>query len=134
MPGNRTNVRLNDKCMEDLERIRTSRNLKSLTAAIELAAAEYVDSRQLIELQAATDAKLDLLKKYTNELRRSEYLVIGLLNAITLKLDISDVPPHHDKVFRSPALQSAHNHLDTYMNEILTRNRERAMEKEAQNE
>lgn len=116
MDSPRTNLRLSEKCREDLAKIQESAGLKTMTAAIERAAATYAQ-------QADMNATLRLIKKYLNELRRNDYLILDLLNAFALQMDVSQLPPHHIKNMRSPALQSAHDNLSGYLNDVLTRNK-----------
>lgn len=115
MNSSRSNYRLSDECLRNLELIQTQHGLKSITAAIEFAAAN-------LRPQADLYKQVELMKKHINELRRNEYLVIDLLNALTLQLDISTVPPHHVSAMRSPALNDAQKNLRGYLDTIAAKN------------
>lgn len=119
--NNRVNLRLSNECMAHLTAAQKENNLKSLTAAVELTAAAYQSNQKLIKKAESIDVQLAQLKKYINELRRNNYLIISLLNAITLQQGTALVPMHHDKRFRSPALATAHDNLAVYMKEVMTR-------------
>lgn len=134
MSSNRTTLQISDQCMANLREIKESNGLKSITAAIEYAAAAHVGTQEAVEQQRRLERTLAQHKKYLNELRRNDYLIIALMNAITLSLDVSYAPPHHDKLFRSQALQAAHENLSAYLDSIMTRNMEYSDNSEVQNE
>lgn len=119
MNSSRSNYRLSDECLRNLELIQAQHGLKSATAAIEFAAAN-------LRPQADLYKQIELMKKHINELRRNEYLVIDLLNALTLQLDVSTVPPHHVSAMRSPALNDAQSNLKGYIDAVLTKNKDLA--------
>lgn len=121
MESTRKNLHLSKDCMDSLTQIMEQTSAKSVTAAIELAAAAYSSSAALADLQAATNHQLELIKKHVNELRRNNYIIIALLNAMVIDMDISMVPMHHEKQLRSPALTSAHENLSIYLSEVMTK-------------
>ena len=66
---------------------------------------------------------LKLSKRYLNELRRNEFMVLDLLNAMCIVLNISSVPSHADSQNHGTALTDAMENLRQYMRDIFTRNR-----------
>lgn len=127
MSATRSTYSFSEECLHQLEAIRAEHGLKSITAAIEFIAAGWATQQALLKT-------LELLKKYTNELRRNDYLCIDLLNAITIQQDISVVPPHHERTMRSPALQDSYKNLNDYLNSIATKNKDGASALEEMNE
>lgn len=69
----------------------------------------------------ASQRELKLHRKYLNELRRNEFLILDLLNAICMNLNVETVLDHSQKDFVGPALADAKNNLSSYLHNILTR-------------
>ena len=118
----RKEFRLSAECLEHLNQIKQTQGLGTLTATVEYAArkcAEGITNHDAVQevLHIA-----DLNKKYLNELRRSTYVIIALLNALMLSpsIDIPAVPMHHEKNFRSPELLAAQSNLEVFLADVLT--------------
>lgn len=115
----KTSVYLSGEIKETLKEIMAENGLSTISAAIGFAVSHHQGNAQMAH-------ELALLKKYANEIRRNNYILIGLLNAVTLHLDVSYVPPHHVKSMQSTALQAAHVNLSEYLDEIMAKNRDAA--------
>lgn len=120
MSKQRFNMAFSEECVELLEKIKLENNLTSVTAAIEFAVSSHQGIQELQASLLENKKQTALLKKHINELRRNEYLIISMLNAMTLQLNVPTAPMHHEKKFRSPALIAAHNNLAIYLNEVMT--------------
>lgn len=116
----KTSVRLSKKCLDEIKKIQQENNLKSYTAGIEFMAGLYSSTNEFNQQLKEMDRKINLTIKHINELRRNDYLLIDLLNAVTMELNISEVVMHHKAAFRSSALQSAMDNLSVYLNEVQT--------------
>ena len=113
--------RLSPECLDQLRMIKVENGLSSITAAIEFSASAYSGTKELLAALGTADHKMSNINKSINELRRNDYLILALLNAISVEMDISNVPPHHDSKFRSPALSSAHENIQGFLADVMTK-------------
>ena len=121
-------IRISEQCLSDLYCLMEKYDLHSLSATIEFLVQDYSllqqEQKQIAERLHPIERITSLNKKYLNELRRYNFLLLELLNAICMQQNVSICPPHMNKDFRSQALQIAYGNLDRYMQDVLTKNKE----------
>lgn len=120
MTKKKTSIKLSENTIQEIEVIKGRYHLNTNTAAIEQAVHVYATQEDILK-------ELALMKKYLNEIRRNNYLELGLLNAITITLNVPTAMPHQDPKYQSMALISAHENLSIYLNEIATKNKDRQL-------
>ena len=106
--------------MERLEAIRVEQNCPTLISTVRYLISFYERNKGLTD---TVFHNLNLNKRYLNELRRNDFLILDLLNALCIHLDISAVPSPADAQNRGTALNDAGENLKQYLHEIFTRNR-----------
>lgn len=115
----RTTIRLSEHERNILLEIQQAQNLTSMSAAVRFVLENHkaTSAEQMTERNINT--QLDVLKKYLNELRRNNFIVLELLNAICINAEISYVPPHNVANQQSTAYISAKEHLNEFMKDVL---------------
>lgn len=103
-----------------LEKICEEQNCPNLISTVRFLIGYYEKNK---ELNNEIRHNMKLSKRYLNELRRNEFMVLDLLNTICIALNISSVPSHVDPQNRGTALNDSMENLRRYMHEIFTRNR-----------
>lgn len=122
---NKSTYRISDDGKKAIAKIKEDRNLNTDTAAIEYALASYISNQTISgELESIRKENQNLAKN-VNELRRSEYVITAILNAMSLKMDIKSVLAHHEPLSRAPALISAQENLSDYLAGLQTQNEDR---------
>lgn len=119
----RVEFRFSEEVMQGIRRIQEERGIGTMTGAVEYAVANYFDAENIKARIDALAIKVDAVKKYMNECRRNDYLMLSLLDVMALKLNITDVNEWRDKKSRSVAMDKAQESLSNYLNDIATRNR-----------
>ena len=104
-----------------LENLKTITNQLHCNETQALAYALHQTAGQAQQDAQASQRELKLHRKYLNELRRNEFLILDLLNAICMTLNVGTVLDHSQKDFVSPALADAKSNLSSYLHNILTR-------------
>lgn len=103
-----------------LEKICEEQNCPNLISTVRFLIGYYEKNK---ELNDAIRHDLKLNKRYLNELRRNEFVILDLLNAMCITSNISSVPSHADLQNRGTALNDAMENLKRHVHEIFTRNR-----------
>lgn len=104
-----------------LENLKTITNQLHCNETQALAYALQQTAGQIQQDAQASQRELKLHRKYLNELRRNEFLILDLLNAICMNLNVETVLDHSQKDFVGPALADAKSNLSSYLHNILTR-------------
>ena len=112
------NFRISSDMLENLKAITDQLHCNDTQA---LAYALQQTAKQTPQDAEASQRELKLHRKYLNELRRNEFLVLDLLNAICMNLNVETVLDHSQKDFVGPALADAKSNLSSYLHNILTR-------------
>lgn len=115
---------LTENQIENIKAIKEKHHLKTETAAIEFALTETILNSDLSQKLDTIEHELFLLKKYCNELRRNNHILLSLVDAVALKLDIQTVPQRDDKRFRTPAYLSAHSNMREYLDAVMAKNKD----------
>ncbi len=108
-----------------LNDLQQSLNIKTRSALIDHIVKEYVSNTDHLEQtkqqQKAVDKKLDLVKKYLNECRRNDFLILSMLNALAIEGNVTYAPDHTNERMQSGAFKSARENLREYMQAIQIR-------------
>ena len=112
------NFRFSSDMLENLKAITNQLHCNETQA---LAYALQQTAGQTQQDDQAFQRELKLHRKYLNELRRNEFLILDLLNAICMNLNVETVLDHSQKDFVGPALADAKSNLSSYLHNILTR-------------
>lgn len=118
MEKTKKTFRFSSDMLEDLKAITDQLHCNETQA---LAHALQQIAKQTQQDAQASQRELKLHRKYLNELRRNEFLILDLLNAICMNLNVETVLDHSQKDFVGPALADAKNNLSSYLHNILTR-------------
>lgn len=114
--------------------IKEKYQLKSNTAAIEYALTATISADNLSQKLDTVEHELFLLKKYTNELRRNNHILLSLVDAISFKLDIQNVPVRDDKRFRTPAYLDTYAKMQAYLDAVMAKNKDMVTDNEVLDE
>lgn len=110
---------------QSLEHIQQTENIKSATATIEFLIQfwhqKHTAEAAHVQLQQQHKT-LTLHTKYLNQLRRENYILLDLLNAICLEQSITACPPHHEHVWRSHAMSQARENLSKFLKQVFVKN------------
>ena len=118
MEKTKKTFRFSSDMLEDLKAITDQLHCNETQA---LAYALQQTAGQTQQDAQASQREWKLHRKYLNELRRNEFLILDLLNAICMNLNVETVLDHSQKDFVGPALADAKNNLSSYLHNILTR-------------
>ncbi len=116
----RKNFDFSEEEIGQLETIREEQDCPTLISAVRFLISFYEKNK---ELTGEFQRDLKLNKRYLNELRRNEFILLDLLNILCIHLDISSVPSHADPQNHGTAYSDARENLKQYMHEIFTWNR-----------
>lgn len=130
----RKSFRLSQEQLKNIQAIKETHHLKTETAAIEYALTATISADDLSQKLDTIEHELFLLKKYTNELRRNNHILLSLVDAISFKLDIQNVPVRDDKRFRTPAYLDAHAKMQEYLDAVMAKNKDKVTDSEVLDE
>lgn len=114
-------IRLDDDNHEFVKKFQEKNNLKTMNETLNLIIKNYSLSIATLEEIKQIHHDLMLQRKYLNELRKNEFIILDLLNAITYASDLHLPVNHNNKDFQSIAFQNALNNYREYMEEIQTK-------------
>ncbi len=114
-------IRLNELNLQKLKEIKNIKQVKSTSKAINKIIEETYNKMDLQTELKQIHQDLMLQRKYINSIRRDNFLILHLLNAITYQLDIVKEVNHTNPDFKSIAYINAEKDLKKYMTEITTK-------------
>ena len=107
--------KLSDICIENLEKVKQMQGLKSLTAAIEFSSQAAISNQDIADLRTRELEQLEQLSFLLMQNRKDSYLLLDMLNVISLGMELPIAPAHHDMALMSPALIAAHTNYEDYV-------------------
>ena len=118
-------IRLTNNNLLLLEKIRKKKQISTLNSTINTVIEDYVKylsfEDEVLKDIHKIHHDLMLQRKYLNELRKNEFIILNLLNAITYASNLDLPVNHNSKDLQSVAFQNALHNYREYIAEIQTK-------------
>lgn len=116
-----TFFRVDENTENIILQLQKEKGFKSKNKTIKYMLTSYYTNEELKKEIQQIHHDLMLQRKYLNELRKNEFIILDLLNAITYASNIDLPVNHNSKDLQSIAFQNASHHYREYISEIQTR-------------
>lgn len=116
-----TFFRVDENTENIILQLQKEKGFKSKNKAIKYMIASYYANEELKKEIKSIHHDLMLQRKYINELRKNEFLILHLLNTITYASNIDLPVNHNSKDLQSIAFQNALHNYREYITEIQTK-------------
>lgn len=116
-----TLIRLDEKTENLILQLQKEKSIKSKNDVINYMLNSYYPNNNIQSELKKIHHDLMLQRKYLNELRKNEFLILNLLNAITYASNINLPVNHNNKDLQSIAFQNALINYREYISQIQTK-------------